>query len=77
MQSEYWGAGILLISIVLIIIGVPCTAIAWLGLKVIKKLSYYPSKTPAVQLSILFKLLVIEVISVALMLMFYNLMINL
>ena len=57
---------------VLVIIAVPCVFISVLGYKMLNKLAYYPSKNPAIQMSILGWLIVVEVVSVTLLLIFYQ-----
>ena len=71
-MSEAWVAGIILITLVFIIIAVPCVFIAFLGYKMLNKLAYFPSKNPAIQMSILFWLMIVEVASVTMLLTFYH-----
>ena len=71
MSQTLW-AGIVLISFVFIIVGIPCVFIAVLGVGMLNKLAYFPSKAPAVQMSILGWLLLVEVVSVTLLLLFYH-----
>ena len=51
---------------------IPCVGVGWLGKKMIDELGRYPSKTPAIQTGILFKLAVIEIVSVSLILSFFK-----
>lgn len=46
---------------------IPCVGISWIGKNLIEQLGRYPSKTPAIQMSVLFKLVVIEVVSMTLL----------
>jgi len=71
-MSDVWGPGVILIAVIAIIMAVPCVGVALLGSKMINKLAFFPSKTPAIQKSILIKLIVIELISVALLLAFFH-----
>ncbi len=73
-QSETLQTGLTLITIIFIMIAIPCTAAAILGYKMLKKLSYYPSKTPAIQTGIFLKLVFVEVISFGLLLIFYHML---
>ena len=73
-MGDTWGPGIALIMIFLVLMAVPCTGAALLGYKMINKLSYFPSKTPAIQKSILVKLIIIEIISLTLLMLFYHAM---
>ena len=67
-----WLPGIILISVLFVIMAIPCIGISLLGYKMINKLGYFPSKTPAIQTSILVQLLIVELISIALLLTFYH-----
>ena len=72
MKFEYWGEGVAFILIFLGIIAVPCVGVALIGYRMLNKLGHFPSKTPAIQMSIFLKLIVIEVISFAMILFFYK-----
>lgn len=65
-------AGLLLIGIFVVIVGIPCVGVSILGWKLAKRLSFYPSKTPAVQMDIIAKLVVLEIISFSLIFMLYH-----
>ena len=71
-MSDTWGPGVILITVILILIGIPCAGVAVLGNRLLNRLGYFPSKTPAIQKSILVKLVVIEIISVTFLLMFFH-----
>ncbi len=51
---------------------IPCVGVGWLGKRLIEDLGRYPSRTPAIQTGILFKLVVIEIVSVSLILSFFK-----
>lgn len=75
------GEGVNSVAIIFIIIyyclmAIPCVGIAWLGWNLLNRLGRYPSKTPAIQMSVLFKLIVIEVVSITLLLMFFKALIS-
>ena len=72
MRFEYWGEGVVFILIFLAIVAVPCVGAALIGYRMINKLGHFPSKTPAIQMSILLKLIVIEIISFAMIILFYH-----
>jgi len=55
------STGLVLIGLFFLAVNIPCIAIAWLGSKFFDQIGRYPSKTPAIQLSIVLKLAVIEV----------------
>lgn len=66
--------GIILMCLFLIIIGIPCVGITLVGRQLIHKLSHFPSKTPTIQTSVLFKLVVIEIVGFTLLLTFYHIL---
>lgn len=68
------SAALVFISIFYFLILIPCIAIGWVGKNLIYRLGQFPSKTPAIQMSILFKLVVIEVVSMSLMLVFFKIL---
>ena len=55
-----------------IVIAIPCVGITWIGLGLLNRLGQYPSKTPAIQLSIVIKLVLVEVISATLIMLFFQ-----
>jgi len=67
---------LLFISIFLVLIGMPCLGIGIIGVKMMNRLGRWPSKTPAIQMEILIKLVVVEVVALAMMLIFYRLFIG-
>lgn len=71
-MSETWSVGIVMIAIVFVIVAIPCLFTGWLGYKMLKKLAYFPSKNPAIQMGIFLKLLIVEVVSITLLLVFYH-----
>ncbi len=73
MGFEFWGEGILFIFIFLIIVGIPCVGVAILGYRMICELGYFPSKTPAIQTGVFFKLIILEIISFLFIIIFYHL----
>ena len=72
MHFEYWNEGLLFITIMLVLISVPCISVAIIGYQMITKLGRYPSKTPEIQMSIFIKLVVIESISFGFIYIFYK-----
>lgn len=69
------SAATIFILIYFIIIFIPCLGVGWLGFKLITKLGQFPSKTPAVQLGIMIKLVIVEVVSLTLLLMFFKILV--
>jgi hypothetical protein len=66
------GTAQVFILIIFILISIPTVGTAWLGYKLIDKLGRFPSKTPAIQMSIMFKLIGLEVVSITLILIFFK-----
>jgi len=73
-MSDAAVGGIILVCLFLVVIGIPCVGITIVGRQLIHKLSHFPSKTPAIQMSILFKLVVIEIVGFTLLLTFYHIL---
>lgn len=69
---DLWTESFIFASIYSVLILVPCVLVAFLGRKMVNQLGHYPTKTPAIQMSIFFQLVVIEVITFTLMLTFYH-----
>ncbi len=76
MNNELIGAGLMFIGIYTSIILIPCALIARIGFRMIGELGTYPSKTPAIQLSILWKLVAIEIISLTLLILVYHVLVD-
>lgn len=55
---------------------IPCIGVGWLGKNLLDRLGRYPSKTSAIQMSVFFKLIVIEVVSVTLVLVFFKALVS-
>ncbi len=60
--------GLVLMMVVFFAVGVPSMAAGWLGRNLLERLGRYPSKTPAIQLSVLLKLAVLELVSFTILL---------
>ena len=59
-----------------ILIIIPCIGAAWVGVQLINRLGRAPSKTPAIQMSILLKLVIVETVSFALILTFFKALVS-
>ena len=66
------NTAVIFILIFYAIMLIPCIGIGWVGYKLLDRLGRYPSRTPAIQLSVLFQLVVIEVVSFTLILCFFK-----
>ena len=65
----------LFILIFFVLILIPSLSVGWLGYKLIDRLGRYPSRTPAIQLSVLVKLVVVEVVSLTLLLLLFKVLV--
>ncbi len=70
------SVALLFIIIYFVLISIPCLGVGWLGYKLITKLGRYPSKTPAIQMGIMLKLVIIEVVSLTLILVFFKALVS-
>ncbi len=72
MVGENSGAAFIFIVVFYILIMIPCVGIGWLGYDLLDRLGRFPSKTPAIQMSVLFKLVMLEIVSMTLILVFFK-----
>jgi len=71
-MGEESGAAIVFILLFFAFTIIPCVGTAIIGVNLINKLGRFPSKTPSVQMSVLFQLVVLEVVSFTLILAFFK-----
>lgn len=71
-----WRESLIFIGLFYFIMLVPCLSVGWLGFKLLDKLGRYPSKTPAIQMGIILKLVTIEVVSFTLLLLFFKVLVS-
>jgi len=69
-----FGAAFILIGMFLFIIGIPCIGVAILGTNLANRIAFHPSKTPAIQLSVMLQLFILEIISFGLLSLLYHLL---
>ena len=72
MLFRYWTEGLIFICEFLVVLAVPCAGAALLGSKLINQLGMYPSKSAEFQMSIIWKLVVLMVVSFVLMVAFFR-----
>ena len=72
MYFQYWTEGLGFIGLFLFIIGFPCVMVAVLGTKLINYIGQYPSKSARLQMIVCIQLLVVEVISFAILALFFH-----
>jgi hypothetical protein len=75
MGNGSQGVAGVFIVIFFVLIMIPCVGIGWLGYDLLTRLGRYPSKTPAIQMSVLFKLVIVEVLSLTLLLIFFKVLV--
>ncbi len=63
VKFNLWIEGFIFVGVFSVIIIVPCVLVALMGVKMIHQLGQYPTRTPVVQMSILFKLVMIEAVT--------------
>ena len=64
-----WREALIFGLVYSVIIIVPCVVIAIMGTRLINELGRYPSKTPAIQMSVLIPLIITEIVTFAFLLM--------
>ena len=69
---DLWGESFIFAALYSILIIVPCVLVAWIGRDMITRLGKEPTKTSAIQMSILGKLVTIEVVTFTFMLVFFR-----
>jgi len=74
-EAGVGSTGLIFILVFFILIIIPCAGIIWIGTKLLNKLGRYPSKTPAIQLSIIWPLIIIEVVSFTLLVGFFKILV--
>lgn len=72
VEFTMWYEALIFFLIFATIVLVPCVLCALLGLKMIDRLSMYPSKTPVISLKIFIPLLLIEAATFGCFVAFYN-----
>ncbi len=51
---------------------IPCIGVTIIGKNLINKIGQYPSRTPALQLGVLLKLVILEVVSFTMLMVFFK-----
>ncbi len=60
---DLWGQAVAFFAIYSVIIIVPCILVGIIGYRVITDLGKNPTQAPAIQMSIVYKLIIIEVVT--------------
>ena len=67
-----WAESFVVLGIFSLIIILPCAFVAMMGVKLIEQIGNYPSKTPVIQMGILYKLVFLEIVTALAFFIFYN-----
>ena len=71
-KFAYWHEGLIFIIVFLIVMAIPCAAIAYFGSKLIAELGQYPSKSAKIQLSMALPLLGTMILSFGIFAVFFH-----
>lgn len=72
IRFDLWTESFILGAVFSVIVLVPCILVMLIGRKTINKLGQYPTRTPAIQMSIFLQLVAIEIVGFFSLLAFYN-----
>ena len=70
MGFRYWYEGILLVSMFGFVVGLPCFFVAFWGSKMINEMGNFPTKAAKIQVGVIWKLLIVEIFSFMLLVVF-------
>jgi len=68
------SAALILFLVFFFIIAIPCIGVAMLGSDLVNRLAFHPSKTPAIQLRVILKLVILEIISFGMLMSAYHIL---
>ena len=66
-----WGEAFVFIGVFSILMSIPCIFVVFLGRNMMDQIGYFPTKTPAIQMKIVMKLVAVEVMAFLLFVGFY------
>ena len=72
MGFRYWYEGALFVLFFGLIVGLPCFFVAFLGSKMVNDLGNFPTKTAKIQVGILWKIFIVEVVAFLMLVAFYH-----
>ncbi len=72
IEFDLWAESFIFGLIYTVIVIVPCIIVAIMGRNMLNRLGTYPSQTPAIQMSILVRLVLLEIVTFALLILFYH-----
>jgi hypothetical protein len=72
MGFKYWYEGVLFVLFFGSIVALPCFFVALLGTKMINELGNFPTKVAKIQVSVLWKLFIVEIVSFGMLTVFFR-----
>ena len=72
MGFRYWYEGIIFVLFFGLIIGLPCFFVTVLGSKMVNDLGNFPTKTAKIQVGVLWKLFIVEIVSFLMLAVFFH-----
>ena len=72
MGFRYWYQGIIFVLIFGFIVGLPCFFVALFGTKMINDLGNFPTKVAKIQVDVLWKIFIVEIVSFVMFTFFYR-----
>ena len=67
-----WVLSLIVCGIFAVVVLVPCIIVGVIGTKMINRLGQMPSQSPAIHMSIIFQLVILEAVTFALLIVFYR-----
>ncbi len=68
----YWNEGLIFIGVLMVLVGVPCLAVAILGTRLINHIGRYPMRSARMQLNVCLQLMAVETVSFFLLWVFFR-----
>ncbi|MFH0753710.1 MAG: hypothetical protein V2A70_04015 [Candidatus Omnitrophota bacterium] len=69
---QFWNEGLKFIGVVLVVVTVPCVAVAVLGTRLINHIGQYPSKSARLQMAVCLQLLAVMIVSFSMLALFFR-----
>jgi hypothetical protein len=76
MGFKHWFQGFEILCMFFVVVGFPCFFTGWWGSRMINELGNHPSQSAQIQASVMWKMLIVEIISFALLTGLYVFLIN-
>lgn len=72
MRFQYWTEGLIFIGMFMLIVGIPCVLVAWLGTRLINYIGEHPSSSAKMQMTVCVQLLFVEILSFSVLALFFH-----